>query len=218
MPQTAKQEWCRETGRMKNCGTFAEYEGGNSGEAAMCNGGIYDGDTYDSCPSREPCRQATVQLRPKHAPAPERNYGTQVVGRTATASPPQTGWRQVDNMINQSVQSTRWASPATTLPAAKPGGAAPGAQPGMVSYNGVPYPAYVPTPVQPPPQFPPAMQTPFAAPIPFHAGGVSPTFLPEQGGGVFKRLGKNIGQGLIASTGWHVFDFARNVDMFGRRK
>lgn len=222
MPQTAKQEWCRETGRMKNCGTFAEYEGGNSGEAAMCNGGIYDGDTYDSCPSREPCRQATVQLRPKPSALAERNYGTQIVGRTASATP-ENGWRAASSAAAQS-----WWSASTTMPAARPpaggvpqtrpAGQPPQANAANMSYPGVPYPMYVPTPVQPPQQFPQSMQTPFAAPIPFHAGGVSPTFLPDEDEGIFSRLGKNIGQGMIASTGWHIYDFARTVDMFGRRK
>jgi len=223
MPQTAKQEWCRETGRMKNCGTFAEYEGGNSGEAAMCNGGIYDGDTYDACPSKEPCRQATVQLRPKYASAPERNYGTQIVGRTPTAAP-DNGWRAASSAATQS-----WWNGSTTMPAARPpvGGTPQGRPAGQqptqpntanLSYPSVPYPMYVPTPVQPPQQFPQSMQTPFAAPIPFHAGGVSPTFLPDEDEGILSRLGKNIGQGMIASTGWHIYDFARTVDMFGRRR
>lgn len=188
----------------------------------MCNGGIYDGDTYDSCPSRDGCRQATVQLRPKHAAVPDRNYGTQIVGRTPSAAP-QNGWRStVDDAA-----SYLWKS-STTMPAARPAPGQPqqlrptpnqAGQPGVgLNYPTAPYPMYVPTPIQPPQQFPQAMQTQFAAPIPFHAGGVSPTFLPDDGESVFSRLGKNIGQGMIASTGWHVFDFARTVDMFGRRK
>ena len=98
--------------------------------------------------------------------------------------------------------------------------ASPPAQPNAanLNYPGVPYPMYVPTPVQPPQQFPQSMQTPFAAPIPFHAVGVSPTFLPDEDEGIFSRLGKNIGQGMIPSTGWHIYDFARTVDMFGRRR
>ena len=206
---------------MKNCGTFAEYGGGNSGEAAMCNGGIYDGDTYDPCPSRGPCQQATLQLRPKQAAAPDRNYGTQIVGRTPGATPaPENGWRDASRNAQES-----WWRASTTLPAARPAaGQAPprNNQPAPtganLAYPSVPYPAYVPTPIQPPQQFPQAMQTPFAAPIPFHAGGVSPTFLPDEDEGIFSRLGKNIGQGMIASTGWHVYDFARTVDMFGNKR
>lgn len=187
----------------------------------MCNGGIYDGDTYDSCPSRDGCRQATVQLRPKHAAVPDRNYGTQIVGRTS-ATAPEDGWRQASRQATQA-----WWNSSTTMPAAKPTnpaqlGRPPGPsqyqQPANMTYPGVPYPTYVPTPVQPPQQFPQAMQTQFAAPIPFHAGGVSPTFLPDDDESILSRLGKNIGQGMIASTGWHIFDFARNVDMFGRRR
>lgn len=225
MSQTAKQEWCRQTGRMKNCGTFAEYEGGNSGEAAMCNGGIYDGDTYDPCPSRDGCRQATAQtgrqdLVPiRNAPS-DRNWGTQIVGRTPSATP-ENGWRAASAAAAQS-----WWASSTTLPAARPAAGAQqpqSARPGQpaspsLSYPSTPYPVYVPTPIQPPQQFPQAMQTQFASPIPFHAGGVSPTFLPDNDESILSRLGKNIGQGMIASTGWHIFDFARTVDMFGRRR
>lgn len=187
----------------------------------MCNGGIFDGDTYDPCPSREPCRQATlnkVHLNVVRSPSHNR---TQIVGSTKPVSAPSDGWRTTRQAIENGARLMN-AAP-TTLAAARP---AQGTgmmmsgqpQPGQANYPGVPYPMYVPTPVQPPQQFPQAMQTPFAAPIPFHAGGISPTFLPDHDEGIFSRLGKNVGQGMIASVGWHVFDFARNVDMFGRRR
>lgn len=225
MPQTAKQTWCSQTGRMKNCQEYAEWEEGHSGESAMCNGGIFDGDTYDPCPSREPCRAATqnkyhLDVVGNRGYAPSNR--TQIVGNTRpTASPSENGWRLASRAIEA---GKRLYSAPTTMAAA--GGPAQSAgmarpsqpQPGQAHYPGVPYPMYVPTPVQPPQQFPQAMQTPFAAPIPFHAGGVSPTFLPDQDEGILSRLGKNIGQGMIASAGWHIFDFARNVDMFGRRR
>jgi hypothetical protein len=75
--------------------------------------------------------------------------------------------------------------------------------------------AAVPVPgvVIPPKEYPETMRTPFAEPT--GIGGVTPTFLPMKKEQIFARLGKNIVQGMVGSTGWHVFDFARNVDFFG---
>jgi hypothetical protein len=230
--QTGKQVICRETGKMKNCGTFAEWEEGHSGSAAMCNGGIYDGDSYDVCPSRGECQRAMVRQaeQPDNRYLPVMGNGrTQIVGQTPAARPaqpagqpgPMQQWRPP-----YADSYERYMGAPTTIPARTSSGgglaparpAQPAAQPGQINYPTSPYPMYVPTPIQPPQQFPQAMQTPFAAPVPFHAGGVTPTFLPEDGEGIFTRLGKNIGQGMIGSFGWQVFDFARNVDMFGRKR
>jgi len=73
----------------------------------------------------------------------------------------------------------------------------------------------VPYPVQPPPYFPYSMQTPYASPTPVGAGGgITPTFLPKEDEGLFSRLGKNILQGMVGANGWHVYDYARTVDLF----
>lgn len=62
----------------------------------------------------------------------------------------------------------------------------------------------------------PALRTPYVMPNPTLA--VSPTFVPEDDEGIFSRLGKNIAQGMVNATGWHIFDFSRHVDMFGGKK
>jgi hypothetical protein len=67
-------------------------------------------------------------------------------------------------------------------------------------------------------EWPMAMQTPYAAPMFLHNGGISPTFLPSEEESVFCRLFKNLAQGWIASTGWHIWDYSRTVDLFGRKK
>lgn len=218
--QTGRQMHCRETGKMKNCGSWAEYEEGHGGSAAMCNGGIYDGDSYDPCPSQPECRNVTfreLEAQRRHLPIVQRS-GTQIVGATPAAQ------QQAQRSESWRDTYARYANSPTTMPMrngmapARPSAVQPN-QPGTVQYQGgAPYPIHVPTPVQPPAQFPQAMQTPFAAPVPFHMGGVSPTFIPDGDEGIFERLAKNVGQGMIASAGWHVFDFSRNVDMFGRRR
>lgn len=48
------------TGTFKNCDTWADWEApGSSDTAAMCNGGVYEGRRYMSCPSWDSCRRAT---------------------------------------------------------------------------------------------------------------------------------------------------------------
>lgn len=214
---------CPETGKPKNCGTWAEYEDGHTGSASMCNGGIYDGDFYSACPSRTECMESTLASR-RHLPMMNQPQtgGTRVMGATPMAR------------MGQQVQSVRQQAPAafswqdfyrtcrdspTTIPARQtpvPQGQitrpVPN-QPATYGYMG-PYP----TPVHPPQQYPQSMQTQFAAPIPFHAGGITPTFLPEDDESIVSRLFKNIGQGMIGSSGWHVFDLARTVDFFGSSK
>ena len=68
----------------------------------------------------------------------------------------------------------------------------------------------------PPEDAPEAMRTKYVAPSTNRH--VSPTFIPEEGEGVFSRLGRNIVQGAVNSLGWHVFDYSLHVDMFKKKK
>lgn len=228
MAQSGDQVFCRETGKMKNCaeGTYADYEEGHTGGAALCNGGVYDRDSYDACPSRPECMRATEVKEASRRSLPiymgnSRLGATQIVGQTPAATP-----------------SAVPINPTSPNQGYRPGGAYPTsmaarttpagqqqqqiqqhqAQPGMMGFPHTPYPVYVPQPVQPPNNFPMVMQTPFAAPVPFHAGGISPTFLPDDDEPILLRLLKNMTQGAVASSGWHMFDLARSTDWFGRRR
>jgi hypothetical protein len=222
--QTGPQEESPIPGRMKNCSSWAKYESGFTGAAAMCNGGHFDGDYYETCPVRFQCKTDTDSK--KHLPVmnPSQPFG----GTRMIASTPNTGGTPsgfgADPHRWRREQEARLAGFPTSMPSGRPaqvGGAQP-ARPAypqaqqVGGYPSVPYPVYYPQPVAPPPQFPAAMQTQYASPIPFHAGGVTPTFLPHDGENIWSRLGKNVAQGMIGSTGWHIFDFARNVDFFGR--
>ena len=221
--QSGKQVFCAATGRMKNCGSWAEYEDGHTGTSALCNGGIYDDDSYSACPSRSECMSAMVEA--SRQPQPLANAArTQVLGATqasrvppvaqqlaAAASP--MSWGDYRNRERANLPTTMAA--ARGAPASGAAGARPAQQ--LQQYPSNPYPVYPPTPVRPPDQYPTAMQTQYAAPVPFHAGGITPTFLPDDDESIAERLLKNIGQGMIGSTGWNVFDLARTVDFFGRK-
>lgn len=202
------------TGSPKNCTSWAEYETpGSSSTANMCNGGWYKGEYYNECKSKADCVAATIRAKsmtsdrrslPVHTNEPkpfgDRGNGSQLLGRTPNLADHLKGWGA-------------WGTAPTTIPKAD---GPP--RPGAVLPTPFQVPAPLPYPVQPPVEWPVAMQTPYAAPMPSHSGGVSPTFLPHEEESVLGRLFKNVAQGWIASTGWHVYDYSRTVDLFGRRK
>jgi hypothetical protein len=231
--QTGPQEESPIPGKLKNCSSWAKYEAGYTGEAAMCNGGHYDGDYYEPCPVQFHCRNETDEKKRRLTVMnPAQPFG----GNRIIASTPNMPQQQTQHAGNMDFDYRRWredyerrlAQAPTTAPArpAQIGGAQPArpaspavaasAAPQQFQYPSTPYPVYYPQAITPPTQFPQTMQTQYAAPIPFHAGGITPTFLPANGESVWSRLGKNVAQGMIGSTGWHIFDLARTVDFFGR--
>ena len=194
------------TKKKKNCNEWALFEPRHSSaSAAMCNGGYYDGDRYPECPSKYDCKAATVKKekgkRALPVMNPSRPFSTRTIGGTPNlpkferASP--FAWTSLPTKNGEQVEvdedETPWHYPYGQFPM-----------------------AVVPPPVMPAPgQYPLAMQTPYARPTPTHMGGITPTFLPVGKHDIFSRLGKNIAQGMIGATGWHIFDFARTVDLFG---
>ncbi len=207
-----------ETGKLKNCNSWAEYERpGSSATANMCNGGWYRGEYYNECASKADCLAQTMQnLR-----AANTDQKRHLMVHTNEAKP---FGNQQNSVItgatpNLADRIQGWGAWATTAPKADP---KTDPRASLRSVVGMPTPMQVstslPFPVAPPSEWPGAMRTPYAGPTPAHAGGVTPTFLPEDDESVWSRLGKNIFQGWIGSTGWHTFDYARTVDLFGRRR
>jgi len=216
-----------EAGLPKNCSEWAMYERVNStSTAAMCHGGFYDGDWFEPCESKDPCRQATLNRlggttadQRRHLPVVESsnpmrpfvgssNPGSSVVGGTPNLA------GQVRDSVRESMRE--WApwkpSVPVNIPTAKPG-SRPQTQLSPTQV-GIP----MPFPVQAPPDWPEAMQTPYAGPTPLAGGGITPTFLPTANESIMNRLVRNIVQGWIGSTGWHTYDYARSVDLFPHKK
>jgi hypothetical protein len=140
--------------------------------------------------------------------------GSRVIGETANASVRPTEWR-----LRLPAEPPSAAVSLPTRPLTK--GAqgyynSPPAQTGATQQSH--YSGGYPTPVIPPNEFPSAMRTWFAAPTPtpVSVGGITPTFLPVGRRDVFGRLVKNAAQGCVGAIGWHVYDFARNIDLFGQ--
>ncbi len=213
MPRQTADQTRGPTGKMKNCNEWALYESpGASLEANLCHGGWVEGDYYEECPARYDCKRATqkkqaeAESRSRSLPVlnPAKPFGqrtsTRILGGTKPFEP---------------YEPTKWSSYATTA-TSRPTKKASSSEPQGHQEMPPVHPMF-PAPVIPPESYPKAMQSPFAAPAPFHAGGITPTFLPNEKHGVFSRLAMNIAQGWVGSTGWHVFDFARSVDMFGQR-
>lgn len=207
-----------QTGRMKNCNSWAEYETpGSSTTANMCNGGWFKGESYNECESKADCLAATLQKTggysadqrrhlPVHTNEPKpfgssARPGSTIVGGTPNLADHLRGWGN-------------WPGGApTTIPRAEVSMRPTVALPTPMQVN-----APLPFPIQPPQEWPAAMQTPYAGPTPVMSGGMTPTFLPRKDESVWARLGKNIAQGWLGSTGWQIFDLSRTVDLFGHRK
>jgi len=186
-------------GKQKNCNTWGEYEpAGTSPTAKLCNGGSFEGEFFEPCPAREECRSRTRQRaasqdRVEVRTSQERPFGSSLL-------------YPGDQPLTRREEPYRWSP--DRVPTSAPTRPIPAVQP--ISLQ--------PTAVIPPDTNPVAMQTPYASPMAANpAGNVSPTFLPVADENVWSRLGRNITQGWLNSTGWHAFDFTRNVDLFRRR-
>lgn len=197
--QTARQVWCHESGKKKNCETWAAWEpNGSSPTAALCHGGTYDRDVFEPCPSRSACYQATAALTEpddgkRHLPVQQ-------------TRPSMNGYQASPQFPPRAVPANAQYRPPYTQPTTMP------TQVARPQYE-----AQYPQPVMPPPEFPAAMRTPYAAGAPVYSGGISPTFLPGDNDSNLERLVMNAAQGAISAVGWHIFDFSRAVDLFGRR-
>lgn len=184
----------------KNCREWALYEPAHTSTSAnLCNGGRFEGVFYEPCSMRAACRVATERRAvegnmeesggPRRLPVLNPMSPQAVAPRYLEATP----LRVPDfNRLPTSIPQQRTSQQLQQYQAS----------------------AQYPQPVLPPKEYPRAMQTPFASMTPVYQGGVSPTFLPRDSENVFGRLGTNMLQGVFAVLGWHVYDYARTVDLF----
>ena len=195
-------------GKKKNCNSWAEFEPvGSSPTAKLCHGGAHDGEWFQPCPVRLECQGATLARAESRRSLPVMNNRSPFNEAKPFGNRP--GSEVIARTVNLRDHIPGWGSMPTSLPQQKTGR-------GLTEPSQVPFP--LPYPVQPPGEYPEAMRTPFVGPTQAVAGGITPTFLPQSGEGLASRLVKNIAQGAIGSTGWHIFDFARSVDFFGRKE
>lgn len=175
-----------------NCNEWASYEPeGASPTASLCHGGWFEGNHYDSCPKKLACKVATERL-------------TMTTARRLPVLNPATGPRPLQPTRIE-VPSLRPTQDLSRVPTALQQRASQYGQRADTGY---------PQPIIPPEEYPKAMRTPYASITPVYQGGVSPTFLPRDNEEVFGRLGKNMLQGVLASSGWHIYDYSRSVDLF----
>lgn len=186
-----------------NCDSWAEYETrGSSPSSNLCHGGYYDGDYFEACPARSECKQATKQ----RAATSGRKRTMPVLNAAKPVGSPRSGIRELATTSNLEKMETHFGK----TPEWKTRTSLPGKKTTTTAHT----PAQVP--VIPPKEYPVALRTPHMSPHPMApTGGVTPTFLPDDKPDRFSRLGKNIAQGMIGVTGWHVHEYLRHVDMFG---
>jgi hypothetical protein len=196
--QQGEQTYSQETGKMKNCGAWAEYETPHSSETSkLCHGGFYKekewpaAREYSACPSRAECKHATMGgvADDGRRRLPILNPGTAPRPLSAAFSVPE--YRSHGG-----------------LPNALPARAAQAAQRAV---NEVAEYYQSPRPIQPPPEYPPSMQTPYVAAT--ESWG-APTFLPRVGESVWERLVKNLVQSIFAVIGFQIYNYMRSIDLF----
>lgn len=186
-------------GRPTNCSEWGTWVPpiSTKPERALCHGGKYDGHYYDPCPARNECREEAQRRAHRN----DRRYlpmapaGTRVLAQSPNYRTAQTV-RPSDRFLARPAESGLAVIRSPTQSHSEAA---------KVIYR-------------PPPDYPPAAATPYAAPRHPYVGGVSPTFIPEEGESTWARLGKNAVQGMFSAVGWHVFDYANHVDLFGRQK
>ncbi len=185
-----EQVLCVETGKMKNCNKFGRYEEPNtSATAALCNGGVLEGELYYQCPSMVECVNRTHQRQmaknTTHLPVMRQTLGSNVLASTLRTPPRTTEYVPYVWRPNGEAPAPRIAQPQPMQRQVQQ-------QPGPVARTHAPYSNNV------------------------GVGGpnVSPTFMPRPDESIWSRLGKNVMQGWINSTGWHVFDYSRSIDLF----
>jgi hypothetical protein len=204
---TATEQELGPTGKSKNCSTWADYEEkGSSRAAALCHGGMYDGDYYHPCRSRYDCQAATVREktednRHRLRVVPERPDASRI-GRILGSTPAAAAPRDPREYVRRAFDPVTKA--LDTVPTTHK---TLQSTPHSYDSRGVP--------VIPPEHYPAPMQTPYISPHP-HAGYMTPTFLPDSAEEIFPRLASNILQGFVGAMGWQILDYARHVDLFRR--
>lgn len=204
MEQTGDQQQSPIPGKMMNCGEYATYEPTESTNecAAMCHGGRYNSDTYRPCPVRTECRQETINRKYRRLPVVQER-GPLVTPPPKAAEPP-----AVNPFLMPPFRIPNLGGMPTQNPQAKQ-------EPSINPTTRTPtYEGQFPGATIPTENAPRGMRTPYAAAMPTN-GEVSPTFLPGENENIIDRLLKNILQGILAVIGWHVWNFARTVDLFG---
>lgn len=219
MAQTGAQEESPVPGKMMNCHDFGTYEpeGSRTPHAAMCHGGLYLGDSYNACPVKAECRNLTISRRHR--------LPVLVEDRKPLVTPPPQSAKPEERrnpFLMPPFKMPGLGEMPTQIPQAKTAQATPVQTPTVnklveelqAKINEVRSSmGLFPGAVIPAVDAPHGMRTPYAAPTAVPAG-VSPTYLPQEGESVWRRLLKNILQGLLAALGWHVFDYSRSIDLF----
>jgi hypothetical protein len=211
MEQTGAQEPSPVPGKMMNCGAYATYEPSDSSEecAAMCHGGRYNQDTYRPCPVRAECRQETINRKYRRLPVLQEQQ-TLITPPPKPTEPP-----AVNPFLMPPFRMPSLGGMPTQNPQAKP--QEPSISPTQRAQAEAAYRAregQFPGATIPAENAPRGMRTPYAA-VTSAYGEISPTFLPGENENIIDRLLKNILQGILAVIGWHLFNFARSVDLFG---
>lgn len=233
------------TGRQQNCMSYGTYEpfGSDKPYAALCHGGFYEGANYSECPVRLECKNATdrkrieagerevlPQLReamkdennPLHSMFKPRVFRVPDFSDIPTTIP----MRQVEEEPEEEEEDleeddeleedeeeqeeeAEEEEPEEEDEAVARASAAPTGR-RMRGPKGKRFPRAV----MPDGDAPRGMRSAFASRTPGY-GEIAPTFLPSATESPWKRLFKNVAQGILAAIGFTLWNYCRTIDLFG---
>lgn len=189
-------------GRTQNCNNFGTWVGADqaaSNKYKKCHGGIITRDDerhyYRPCGIREECKAYTLDARPTV-------LDPYMARRHLPIAPDDPRRAQI---IASTPNSPNYRIMGRTI--------TPDDLPNTMRQLSVPIKGVVPQTISQTTTTPAGAA--YAA-FPGAPSGVSPTFLPKKNESIFSRLFANIGNGIVASFGWHLFSYAQVVDIFGR--
>lgn len=228
------------TGRNMNCNSFATYEpiGSDKPYATLCHGGVYEGETYRECPVKDECRSAThrkrmeagerevlPQLRevnqdnPLHSMFKPRVFQIPDLSELPTAIPMRRAeeaeeLEEEEEDLGEEDETEEddeeQEQEETDEPLAKTMADTATKGRRMRGPKGKRFPRAV----MPDGDAPRGMRSAFASRTPGY-GEIAPTFLPTASESPWKRLFKNVAQGILAAIGFTLWNYCRTIDLFG---
>lgn len=228
-----------------NCSSFATYEpfGSDKSYAVLCHGGVHEGTTYRECPVKAECSAATrrkqleagerdvlPQLRealrnesnPLHSMLKPHVFQIPDLGDMPTTIPMRKA--EEEEEVEEAEEEDLGEEDEESEDEEEEGeeeeeedgeevAKAVAATPTGRRMRG-PKGKRFPRAVMPDGDAPRGMRSAFASRTPSY-GEIAPTFLPNAAESPWKRLFKNVAQGILAAIGFTLWNYCRTIDLFG---
>jgi hypothetical protein len=216
---------CPVEGKKANCPAFGTYEPWSSDRdfARLCHGGEYQGKEFEACPVRGECRMEKEKQTQERIDAQLR-----VIQRNAERLKAEDNEKseaeKARDLFRTAFRAREFTVPhLSELPTTNPMASATedddedeedAVEVADDPSRRVGPQGQFPRAVVPGDGAPPGRRSSYAEPTP-HTGELFPTFLPKELESPWKRLIKNIAQGILAAAGFALWNYCRTIDLFG---